>query len=83
MRTKEQHSAYMRQWRATHSMTEEQKYKDNCRSYAGIYLRRGKIDKDDCFACGNSETEMHHPNYNVPLNIQWLCRNCHLELHKL
>src|SRR5215813_6625653 len=37
------HSKWMREFRATHPMTEEQKRKDNCRSFAGEYLRRGKI----------------------------------------
>lgn len=31
------HARYMREWRREHSMTAEQRRKDNCRSYAGVY----------------------------------------------
>ena len=75
------HSAYMRAWRKTHPMSEEQKKKDNCRSYAGTYLRRGKLKKSPCIVCGEN-AEMHHDNYDKPLEITWLCRKHHLEHHK-
>lgn len=26
---------------------------------------------------------MHHENYNDPLDVIWLCRPCHLTLHRL
>jgi len=62
-------------------MTDEQRLKDNCRSYAHVYLRRGKIQRKPCIHCGESKAEMHHPDYNKPLDIVWLCRPCHLALH--
>jgi len=71
----------MRAWRKTHPMSEEQKKKDNCRSYAGTYLRRGKLKKSPCIVCGEN-AEMHHDNYDKPLEITWLCRKHHLEHHK-
>lgn len=41
-------------------------------------------DKLECEICrkGNG-IQKHHPNYNKPLNIVPLCRNCHTELHRL
>lgn len=74
-------AAYMRAWRASRPMTDEQKRKDRCRSYAGVYLRRGKLQKQPCQNCGSEDSEMHHPDYSKPLEVEWLCRECHLDWH--
>lgn len=73
-------AAYMREWRKTHPLTPEQKRKDNARSYAGVYKRRGKIREQPCGVCGG-KAQMHHPDYDRPLDVVWLCRVHHLELH--
>lgn len=75
------HAVGMRKWRKTHPLNDEQRKKDNCRSYAGVYLRRGKIKKQPC-ECGESDSQMHHEDYDKPLEVIWLCRECHLELHR-
>lgn len=72
----------MREWRKTHKLTREQSKKDIARSYAGVYLRTGRIIKENCKKCGDSNSQMHHPDYNKPIDIIWLCRPCHLQLHK-
>ena len=77
------HAEHMRLWRKTHPLTEDQKFKDNCRSYANVYLRRGKIKQEACQRCGCVDSQMHHPDYTKPLEIEWYCRACHLSLHKL
>lgn len=76
------HAAYMRKYRKSHPLTDEQRKKDNARSYAGVYLRRGKIKREPCADCGSSKAEMHHPDYDKPLLIKWLCRVCHLNHHR-
>ena len=75
-------AAYMRDWRKENPLTEEQRFKDNTRSYAGMYKRRGKLIPQPCADCGSAEAEMHHPDYAQPLKVEWLCRPCHLSLHK-
>lgn len=62
-------------------MTEAQRVKDSARSYAGVYLKRGKIERESCVDCGNPESQMHHPDYGRPLEIVWLCRPCHMLRH--
>lgn len=76
------HAAFMRVWRKTHPLSEEQRMKDRARSYANIYAKRGKLIKTPCVNCGEIDTEKHHPDYSKPLDVIWVCRKCHLELHK-
>lgn len=73
----------MRRWRTKHPLTKEQKRRDSARSYAGVYLRRGKLIKQPCERCGDPDSQMHHDDYSLPLDVRWLCRPCHLKLHLL
>lgn len=76
------HAAYMRDWRKTHFMSPEQKKKDIARSYLGVYIRRGKINREPCEVCG-SKAEAHHDDYSKPLQVKWLCRKHHMKLHAM
>lgn len=71
----------MRIWRAVHPMTPEQRFKDNARSYAGVYKRRGKLKPQCCEKCGEGVVQMHHEDYTQPLNVRWLCAPCHRAHH--
>jgi hypothetical protein len=62
-------------------MPESQRLKVNARAYAHTYFRRGKLAAEPC-KCGSYDVEMHHPDYSKPLLVIWLCRPCHLALHK-
>lgn len=42
----------------------------------------GMIEQQPCALCGNPNSQRHHPDYNEPLLIVWLCADCHRELHK-
>src|SRR5690348_5416393 len=72
----------MREWRKTHPLTPEQKKKDNARSYAYVYFKRGKLHKIPCECCGSPKSQMHHEDYDKPLEVIWLCRPCHMRLHE-
>lgn len=76
------HASYMRVWRITHRLTPEQRLKDNARSYAHQYLKRGKIERKPCEvdSCVNWP-QMHHDDYSKPLEVRWFCREHHLRLH--
>lgn len=47
----------------------------------GNAVRDGKLVKQSC-ACGNPKSEAHHEDYAKPLEVIWLCRRCHVDLHK-
>lgn len=76
------HRLYQRQWRQTHPLTEVQRIKDRARSYAGVYERKGALIPTPCERCNAEKVEKHHPDYSKPLEIVWLCRPCHLALHR-
>lgn len=77
------HAEYMRLHRPRHSeLSPIQRMKSNARSYLNEYLQRGKVKKTSCQHCGDSNVEAHHEDYSKPLDVIWLCRSCHLELHK-
>ena len=51
-------------------------------------VKAGKLERPDvCSRCGGggkpkrngaAAIEAHHPDYNKPLEVEWLCRECHL-----
>ena len=68
----------MRQWRREHRQNDEQRRKSNCRSYLHIYIKRGVIKKGPCVVCNTAERiEAHHPDYDKPLLVYWMCRSHH------
>ena len=72
----------MRGFRTRTTMTPEQRRKDICRSYSHVLLKRGHLKRAPCQNCGASTSQMHHPDYGNPRLVEWLCRGCHLALHK-
>lgn len=76
------HAANMRENRVKHSdLMPEAKKKANARAYLHVYIKRGKIKKQGCKVCG-APAEAHHHDYSKPLEVEWFCREHHLELHK-
>jgi len=41
----------------------------------------GVLKKLPCRVCGAENSQMHHPDYEQPLLVVWLCRKCHAEEH--
>ena len=72
----------MRNNRPKHSeLPEQARKKANARSYLHVYVKRGKVQKGQCEVCGCERAEAHHEDYTKPLEVHWLCRDHHLELH--
>lgn len=74
------HAAYMRATRPRHrDLSTEARWKSNARAYANTYQKRGKLVPQPCH-CG-AKAEKHHHDYSKPLEVEWLCRKHHLEIH--
>lgn len=41
----------------------------------------GRINRQPCFVCGELITEAHHPDYSMPLDVVWLCKRHHEQVH--
>jgi len=64
---------------------------DNAQNIIEKAILRGDIvPPDQCSSCGVSyrfkdgrrAIQAHHPDYNKPLEVIWLCQKCHHEWHK-
>ncbi len=51
------------------------------RRYLSHAVRDRRISKEPCAFCGAEQVQGHHPDYNQPLLIVWLCITCHRKLH--
>lgn len=45
-------------------------------------LKTGKLKAEPCFICGE-RAEAHHPDYDAPLAVVWLCPPHHKQAHAL
>jgi hypothetical protein len=48
----------------------------------GNALRDGRVEKFPCMVCGE-KSEAHHPDYDRPLDVVWLCPPHHKQAHAL
>ncbi|TIN77793.1 hypothetical protein [Mesorhizobium sp.] len=44
-------------------------------------LKRGLIIQEPCKECGALDAEAHHPDYDKPMCVDWLCRLHHRHVH--
>ena len=77
------HAKYMREHRPKHSeLAPDARRKANARATANVYQRRGKLAPAPCERCGSGDVQKHHEDYTKPLEVRWLCRECHHSLHR-
>ncbi len=75
---------YMRDYRKTHKITSDERWKQAARQSTRAAVKRGQIKKlNNCEICGQNGTQTHHPDYTKPLWVVWLCKECHDNLHAL
>ena len=63
---------------------ENNKIKCNARSKLGRSVVSGYLNKPSiCDNCGiDSKLEAHHDDYSKPLDVLWVCKECHIKLHR-
>lgn len=49
-------------------------------AFVGREIRAGRLEKQPCFVCGGDGIA-HHPDYDRPLDVVWLCQSHHKEVH--
>ena len=45
-------------------------------------IMSGKLKRMPCEVCGDVKGDAHHDDYTKPLEVRWLCRLHHAEVHK-
>jgi hypothetical protein len=65
------------------SKTKEGRLRNKAKQAVLRAVRSGDLVKPSvCPECGQSKAiHGHHPDYDKPLAVLWLCRDCHVELH--
>lgn len=76
---REKREASKRSWR------ERNREKMRAHSAVARALRKGTLVRPlDCEGCGGNYTgklEAHHDDYSKPLDVKWLCDECHKKRH--
>ncbi len=60
---------------------EEKAIRVKARSDLNHAIRDNRITRLPCEICGNEKSEAHHYDYNLPLDVKWLCDKHHHEEH--
>lgn len=62
----------------------KEKYPKKARAHQLVNMayKTGKLVKQPCEVCGNAEVHAHHPDYDKPLDVMWLCAEHHSLWHR-
>jgi hypothetical protein len=55
-------------------------------TYLGTFCsaKAQKLELQPCEICGKTEDiERHHEDYSKPLEVRWLCKSHHLDIHRI
>ena len=86
-RCRECHRLSMRAWRARkhdsarsvarYRADPEYAKRVRARSRIKMRVKAGTLPRKPCERCGAPEAQTHHPDYDKPTEIRWLCVACH------
>jgi hypothetical protein len=54
----------------------------NAKSLLAYHVKVGNVKPQPCLICG-AKAEAHHPDYDAPLDVVWLCPKHHRQTHAL
>lgn len=71
-------------YRAIYASIERLRYKQDARQSLNKAIKRGEILKPStCSQClKKCSPHGHHTDYTKPLEVVWLCRQCHADEHR-
>lgn len=64
-----------------HALDEEGKKRWRARGMVNDHIRRGTLERQPCEVCGANGSHAHHDDYDLPLEVRWLCSTHHAEFH--
>lgn len=56
--------------------------KNHARRALNHAIDAGRLIRGCCEVCGAPNAEGHHEDYSRPLEVRWLCRPHHAEIHR-
>jgi hypothetical protein len=68
--------------RATEKWKDANKVRRAAQIILGNALKYKTITRQPCWVCGE-KAEAHHPDYSRPLDVVWLCKKHHKEVHSM
>lgn len=88
IRIKKQQKDYRQSHKSKHNEWNRKKYytlegnkNQKARSKLNDRIRRKIIKPKSCEKCGG-KAQAHHPDYNKPLKVRWLCTKHHGQEHR-
>jgi hypothetical protein len=61
----------------------ESRKRHACQAATKAMIKKGIIQKTPCLICGAiKDIEAHHPTYDDPVSVVFLCRKHHAEIHE-
>ena len=78
---------YNSEWRKKNGYQNEENWKKNnpqklrAQMRLQTAVRRNKLSKLPCSYCGDVKSVAHHPDYSKPLEVIWVCKVHHRQIH--
>ena len=69
--------------RYRYKLIDKQRYpeKHKARDAVKKAKKTGKLIPDNCYICGETNVHAHHDDYSKPLDVKWMCAQCHHKHH--
>lgn len=55
--------------------------RQNAHTAVARAIKEGRLVRERCSVCGNPRAVAHHPDYDAPLSVEWLCQLHHARRH--